>query len=341
MIVTRFDPATATAAELTGYAAVAIAASAADRPQDPAPTTESVTALLRAVSPPLIRLSYWAARDGNRIAGTGLLVLMDDENAAVAVVDITVHPGFRRRGLGTALLRELAAVSAAAGRTVVMLQTVIEGGAGQAWAAAHGFAVAQRSARLVLAMPVADQSAWPLDAAAGYRLARWAGAVPDDYLASYATAKSAMQDAPMGQMSARAPAMTPQLLRGNEASLRASGRGLLIVAAIAARSAEVAGLTEIVTGKARPDVALQRDTVVLSGHRGHGLGLAMKAANLRWVAADYPAVRQVRTGTAVDNEHMLRVNRQLGFAVDQITQTCELPLADLTARLAAVPGAPR
>jgi hypothetical protein len=64
----------------------------------------------------------------------------------------------------------------------------------------------------------------------------------------------------------------------------------------------------------------------------------MKAENLRRLAAEYPAVRLVRTCTAADNEHMLRVNHRLGFAVDRATQAREMPLADLTARPAPQPG---
>jgi mycothiol synthase len=146
MSVRPFDPAAATAAELAQYAEVAIAALAADRPGDPALTRESVIAQLNAMPSPLMRASYWAARDGDRIVGTALQLLMDDENAAVAVVDVTVHPGFRRRGRGAALLTEVAAAAARAGRTAVMSQAVAEGSAGQAWADAHGFAVVQRTA---------------------------------------------------------------------------------------------------------------------------------------------------------------------------------------------------
>jgi hypothetical protein len=43
---------------------------------------------------------------------------------------------------------------------------------------------------------------------------------------------------------------------------------------------------------------------------------------------------------AADNEHMLRVNRQLGFAVDLATQIRQAPLADLAARLGLTRPAP-
>ncbi len=52
MSIAPFEPATATAAELDDYFQVELASSAADRPGDPRPTAESVTAsLTRPVSP--------------------------------------------------------------------------------------------------------------------------------------------------------------------------------------------------------------------------------------------------------------------------------------------------
>jgi hypothetical protein len=44
-------------------------------------------------------------------------------------------------------------------------------------------------------------------------------------------------------------------------------------------------------------------------------------------------VREVRTSNAADNEHMLRVNRQVGFTVTASAQNREAALADLRARL--------
>jgi GNAT superfamily N-acetyltransferase len=72
---------------------------------------------------------------------------------------------------------------------------------------------------------------------------------------------------------------------------------------------------------------------VLAAHRGHGLGAWLKAANLRRLTAARPVVREVRTSNAADNEHMLRVNRQVGFTVTASAQNREAALADLRARL--------
>ena len=332
MSITPLDPATAGPAELDDCFSVKLAASAADLPNDPRPTRESTIGQLTAPSPPDQRRCRWAARDGDRIVGTALVVLLGRENSDAAFIDVTVHPDHRRRGLGTALLREM--VAAAAGRQTLLMEGLPEGGAGEAWADAHGFAVGLRTVRLSLHLPGADRSRWVTGAAAGYRLARWQGVIPEEFLASYATARNAMHDAPQADMKYTMPQWTPERLREAEASARAQHCQTLIVAAIDETTAEVAGLTELEIYQRRPDIAFQQDTSVLSAHRGRRLGLSMKSENLRMLAAQFGDVELVRTGTATGNEHMLRVNRQLGFEVDTTTQIRQVPLAELAARLA-------
>jgi RimJ/RimL family protein N-acetyltransferase len=83
----------------------------------------------------------------------------------------------------------------------------------------------------------------------------------------------------------------------------------------------------------RPELADQQDTAVLAAHRGHGLGAWMKAANLQWLTADRPLVKRVQTSNAAENEHMLRVNDQVGFRVEATTENREVRTADLIARV--------
>jgi len=53
---------------------------------------------------------------------------------------------------------------------------------------------------------------------------------------------------------------------------------------------------------------------VLSEHRGHGLGLRLKAATALRVMDELPEVTAVRTWNAASNE--LAVIRRLGYVVD-------------------------
>lgn len=62
-----------------------------------------------------------------------------------------------------------------------------------------------------------------------------------------------------------------------------------------------------------PWVAYQGDTLVHGEHRGHRLGLWVKAANLQRLARELPAVQRVHTWNAGENAHMLAINHTLGF----------------------------
>ncbi len=50
-------------------------------------------------------------------------------------------------------------------------------------------------------------------------------------------------------------------------------------------------------------------------HRGHRLGLAVKLANLDFLAEREPAVRMIGTGNAQENAPMIAVNDMLGFEI--------------------------
>jgi hypothetical protein len=60
-------------------------------------------------------------------------------------------------------------------------------------------------------------------------------------------------------------------------------------------------------------MGFQWDTLVMAEHRGHRLGLLIKAANLRALRRELPDVSWLCTWNAESNEPMLRVNRALGF----------------------------
>lgn len=119
-------------------------------------------------------------------------------------------------------------------------------------------------------------------------------------------------------------------VRGQNAEYR-------IVAAVHEASGEVVGITELVISAGRPDYGQQMDTAVVGGHRGHGLGRAVKAAMMRNLVRDYPALARVATQTAVDNIHMARVNRQIGYTDQWTLLDVQASLAELERRFADSP----
>ncbi len=57
----------------------------------------------------------------------------------------------------------------------------------------------------------------------------------------------------------------------------------------------------------------QLDTSVVGAHRGHRLGLLLKADMLRWLAETEPALEAIDTFNAESNDHMVAVNERLGY----------------------------
>jgi RimJ/RimL family protein N-acetyltransferase len=77
------------------------------------------------------------------------------------------------------------------------------------------------------------------------------------------------------------------------------------------------GRTVAFTGLAVPeaprDLVEQGGTLVLRGHRGHRLGLAVKAANLAAVQGEHPERTRVNTQNAEVNAPMVAINEKMGF----------------------------
>jgi RimJ/RimL family protein N-acetyltransferase len=62
-----------------------------------------------------------------------------------------------------------------------------------------------------------------------------------------------------------------------------------------------------------PSHGHQHDTSVVRGHRGHRLGLLLKADMMRWLADAEPQLETIDTWNAESNAHMIAVNERLGY----------------------------
>ena len=75
----------------------------------------------------------------------------------------------------------------------------------------------------------------------------------------------------------------------------------------------LAGFTELSVPAELNRPVVQEDTLVLKEHRGHRLGLLLKAANLLHLARVRPGHPSVITFNAEENRPMLDVNEAIGF----------------------------
>lgn len=175
----------------------------------------------------------------------------------------------------------------------------------------HGFSPVQVEVASALRLP-ADVPEAP--SAQGYAVDSWRGPVPAEHLPCVAGLKEAMStDMPWGgQTHDREAWGTARIREGEEADRRAGMETLWSLARHTGSGACV-GFTQLSCPAGRPEIAFQEDTLVVGGHRGHGLGMALKVANLLQLARELPQVRTVYTWNAEENSHMLAINRRLGF----------------------------
>ncbi|HEY6744510.1 MAG TPA: GNAT family N-acetyltransferase [Mycobacteriales bacterium] len=331
MEIRRLDHASATDADIAGMFAVRAAAAARDQPADPPPVFEDVAARVRSHRPDRRRPHLVARVDGG-IAGWGVLWVSVVDNLHMGMMELWVHPDHRRRGVATALLREAAAVLAEDGRTVLLIGA--DAGPADGLATRLGGRVVQVERLSLLRLADVDWADVAAVAAAkhpGYRIEAWAERTPDELLAGYAAAKSAMNDAPHDDADFGAFTYTPQTIRDDEAVMRPLGE-YRVVAAVHEETGAVAGFTELLVPPRSPR-ATQEDTAVLPAHRGAGLGLWVKADMLVRVRAERPQVAEVLTGNATTNRHMLAVNDRLGFRPWGDHNFWQFDVGELSARL--------
>ena len=246
------------------------------------------------------------------------LRLPERENRDRVNISVDVLPSARRRGIGTALLRHAAERAAAAGRSVLASEA-FQGSAGRGVRRPRRRSAGLVEARRVLVLSqipagrIAQLRSQAAAAAAGYSLVRWDGRTPDEYLARCAEVENAMADAPhdAGQ---EAEVWDADRYREQVDDLReARGRHVYTLAALHDASGEMAAVTAVEADPDYPAWGHQQLTAVIRKHRGHRLGLLVKAAMLDWLAEAEPQLERIVTGNAAVNQHMIAINDQLGY----------------------------
>jgi GNAT superfamily N-acetyltransferase len=285
---------------------------------------------------PVEPTELWAAEGATAggVAGWYLLRLPDQENLDQGSLTLAVHPASRRGGIGRALLRH-AAMRAAGHERTVLRGSVLQGTAGAAFAARVGATAGLVNSRRVLVLgkiPAGHVAALREQAArsaAGYSLVSWEGSTPDQYLSGFADVLNAANDMPHD------PGQDEEVWDANrvreyDEARELRGRHVYSVAALHAASGEMAAITDVEADPESPTWGDQLLTAVTRPHRGHRLGLLVKAAMLEWLAVAEPQLERIITGNAAVNQHMIAINEQLGYELlEPPGQSYEIAVADL------------
>jgi GNAT superfamily N-acetyltransferase len=242
------------------------------------------------------------------------------DNLELIYGELWVAPDARRRGIGSALHAETLRVAARHNRSLLMWEGPSSTDPGE-FAAYHQGKPVERVTRSVLDLHTVDRTRYtalaePSPANADYTLIRWLDYCPPELVGSYCAAMSAMQDAPMGESVYEITAFTPEKLAAYEESSAILGVRRHVLAAVD-QTGEVAGFHAFASYPDEPQTLEVWDTGVVRAHRGHGLGLRIKAAAALWGMEEYPAARWFQTFNNADNAPMLRVNRELGYQASE------------------------
>jgi RimJ/RimL family protein N-acetyltransferase len=331
MHIVRWDPADADAAQ--GCYEVWESARKTDEPLDSPIAARSLrTWLERGWTGEPCETWLVPGAAGSGVDGLYRMELPRRENADRAQLHILVPPVARRRGVGTALLRHAARQAAAHGR-VVFGGEVREDSAGAAFARQTGATpglVETRRTLDVRAIPDGQTARLREEAtaaAAGYSLVSWTGVTPEAYLAKCAAVANAMSDAPRGEGVA-AESWDAERVRTADEAIPLTRARAYAIAALHDASGEMAAISQVNVDPEVPDWGHQSLTAVSRPHRGHRLGLLVKAAMLDWLAAAEPQVERIDTWNAASNQHMIAINEALGFEISgPAAISHELPVA--------------
>ncbi len=279
------------------------------------------------------RVEYWVAVEGEHVVGSAELSLPTLDNLDNAYLELYVHPGRRRRGVGAALFDQAADRARANGRKRLMGNTAepLPGGperdpAGSAFAGRTGADRVHGEVRRRLVVGTVDDAvldrllaeAW--SRADGYDLVTWRDSTPEDIVGDVAYLDGRLvTDAPMGDLAWEKENIDATRVRAAEAASRARGRRSYSAGAVHRRTGRLAAYTTIAFDQS-PDSAwhaFQNITIVDPDHRGRRLGTVVKVANLNLVRAAEPAMTTVDTWNAATNGYMISINEAMGFrAVD-------------------------
>ena len=280
----------------------------------------------------------FAAHLDGRLVARGVYETRADQAADTVWLMAEVLQDARGHGVGEALAQHLEALALSEGKTRAIVYAPSWKTGGIRIPSPTGFGsvpAGTPEVRLLQSMGYTleqvergSRMALPLDdttlravldgaaAAAGpdYRVHTWAGPTPPEWRESIAHLLTRMStDAPSAGLEEPEDPWTVERLLDDEAKEAESPRTRIVAAVEHVASGTLVGFTELTVPAERQRAASQEDTIVLREHRGHRLGMLLKAANLFWLEEVAPGHPSVVTYNAEENRHMLSVNEALGF----------------------------
>lgn len=263
---------------------------------------------------------HFLAYDERAPVALATLETSEWDNHELAWLGLAVHPEHRRKGHGTRLIAQLLALSRDMGRSVAGIDAWESPGSG-AFASAAGFVKKSQAINRRMHLAGADLAEvrrlrdLAAQQAASYDLVRIPGRTPDALVPAVAEMTGAINDAPTDDLELEDEVYPPERIRDYENATIAGGHRLYRLVSRHRGSGDLGGHTVVAVDVEQPANSHQHDTSVVRAHRGHRLGLLLKAEMVLWLAQDEPQVNSIDTWNTESNEHMIAVNDTLGYTV--------------------------
>jgi GNAT superfamily N-acetyltransferase len=337
-----FEPSTASAEEWARYHAYRRQRRDESRPDDPLLPDEMVERTMARVEP-FTESRRWAVLDGDTMIGQLWADWFTpdapgyDSNARFIYTDAGVLGAYRRRGIGTALARQLLAWMQDVDKSLLTTWTEEDDGyAFLDWLGAERKLTGAEN-RLHLGDVDWDMVArWVAEGQArnpDTRLVFHEHRVPEAERSEFAQAIGSLlntmpfDDMEHGEIVVTVDTIADQYARMDD--MQASHHVYLT----REPDGSISGMTDIGYVPARADRVNQRFTGVRPDCRGRGLGKWIKAAMLQYIRETYPDAEWMTTGNANSNDPMLAINRRLGFQTYKGSTTFQMSRDALAARL--------
>jgi mycothiol synthase len=291
------------------------------RPDDPPLPLDEYLQLVRNI-PEFIDVRLWALWNEEKTTVIGQIeseMYLMGENQHVLMGTVEVSPEYRRRGLGKKLFGKLVQLAIDNERSLIMMQTYSTVPAGKLFMehieAKPGLATHINQLR-VQGVDGKLMQQWINEAkskAVVFELGFWDAAYPDEEIDVIAKLWDLTNQAPRGELEFKDVHMSADELRQMEKMYFARGIQRWTFYVKEKSSGKFAGYTETMWNPNRPMLLEQGFTGVFPEFRGKGLGRWLKAAMIEKILVDRPQVQFIRTQNADINEHMLRINNEMGF----------------------------
>ena len=280
---------------------------------------------------------FLARRDG-QVVGRAVAEYRLGEATDTAWLLAEVLPAARGTGVGRALAEHVESVAREAGKRRAISYAPCWKVGGERLAAPTGFgdvAADTPETRLLLSLGYrleqverGSKLPLPLDeralqlvhdeaaeiAGPDYRVHLWGDRTPAEWRDDIAHLLTRMStDAPTAGLEEPEDPWTVERLLADEEEEADGPRTAFVAAVEHVPTGRLVGFTELVAPDDSTRPVDQEDTIVLIDHRGHRLGLLLKAANLLHLERVRPGHPSVVTYNAEENRPMLDVNEALGF----------------------------